>query len=506
MQSDPQMTVPSDLSSTDTLAVVEVPVAPHRLRRILLIIGVAVVTLVVAGFLGLLVATRSFVAGGRIAPGVTIAGLDVEGMTAEEALGALEAQWVPTLPEVIKVTFPEGEWEAHRAELGVSLRLEDAVATALRVGREGGLLAQMRARLSRPRPAVAIPVAVEIDDDTLEDAVSGLSDVVERKPVNADIRVAGGEIEVIPGEVGRELDVEATMAAIREALADPTVTEVAAVVKTRMPAVTAEDLSHIEVVLGSYSTPYNADRADRTHNLRLAAGKINKTVLHPGEEFSFNRIVGERGIQAGYREAPIFVDGEVRPSTGGGICQIATTMYNAALLANLDMVERHHHSRPVDYAPTGRDATVYWGQYDLRFRNSLKHPILILASVGSSEVTISILGSRADDAKVEITREGLTRIPYETKEQPDPELEKGKRKVEKPGREGWRVTVYRKATRGGEVIREEKLHTDYYAPQTEVVRVGAKPPAEPTSPPAEARPEATNRPQAPHAAQTPAGE
>jgi len=289
------------------------------------------------------------------------------------------------------------------------------------------------------------------------------------------------------------------MQAIRNALADPAATEVAAVVETREPAVTAEDLSHIEVVLGSYSTPYNAGRADRTHNLRLAVGKINKTVLHPGEEFSFNRIVGERGIEAGYREAPIFIEGEVRPSTGGGICQIATTTYNAALLANLGMIERHHHSRPVDYTPTGRDATVYWGQYDLRFRNSLAHPVLILGSVGSSEVTISILGSRADDAKVEITREGLTRVPHDTKEQADPELEKDKREIEKPGRDGWRVTVYRTATRGGEVIRQETLHTDYYAPQTEAVRVGTKPPEQPAAPATPPAPGArpTPRPAAP---------
>lgn len=482
MQSDSQMTVQSELGNTDTLAVLEAPTARDRARRVLTIGGVAVVTIVVVGFLALALATRAFVASGRIAPGVTIAGFEVEGMTADEALEALETQWVPTLPEAVKVTFPEGDWEAHRAELGVSLQLEDAVAAAVRVGREGGLLAQMRARLHRSRQMAAIPVAVAIDDATLEDAVGGLSDVVDREPVDADIRLAGGEVEVIPGVVGRTLNVEATMAAIREALADPAATEVAAVVETREPAVTAEDLSHIEVVLGSYSTPYNAGRADRTHNLRLAVGKINETVLHPGEEFSFNRIVGERGIEAGYREAPIFVDGEVRPSTGGGICQIATTTYNAALLANLTMVERHHHSRPVDYAPTGRDATVYWGQYDLRFRNSLQHPILILASVGSSEVTVSVLGSRADDAQVEITREGLTRVPHDTKEQPDPELEKGKREVEKPGRDGWRVTVYRKATRGGEVIRQETLHTDYYAPQTEIVRVGTKPPAPPPTP------------------------
>lgn len=475
MDSESPMTTQSELDNTKTLPVAGAgrAMSSARLRRGMIIAAIALATMLVMGFIVLVVATKAFVASDRIAPGVTIAGVDVSGMTRDEALNTLRTRWVPALPDSVTVTFPGGEWKADRDELGVSLRLEPAVAAALRVGREGGLLAQMAARLS-PTPT-DISVEVTIDEDTLEDAVGGLAEIVDRDPVDADITVVGDQVKIIPGEVGRSLDVEATMQAIREALVDPTASKVAAVVATRKPSVTAEDLAHIEVVLGEYSTPYNPNRRDRTHNLKLAAAKLNETVLQPGEEFSFNETVGERAVEAGWREAPIFINGEVRPSTGGGICQIASTTYNAALLANLDMIERHHHSRPVDYVPIGRDATVYWGQYDLRFRNNLKHPILLLATVGPSQVTIRVLGSREDDADVEITRVGLTRVPYDTKEIEDPELEEGKREVEKKGRDGWRVTVYRKATRNGEVIRDEKLHTDYYPPQTEIVRVGTKP-------------------------------
>ncbi|MGD9498331.1 MAG: VanW family protein [Armatimonadota bacterium] len=500
------MSVQSELGDTDIITAAEPAhaAARIRLRRTLMIAGVAAATLLAAGFIALVVATRLFVASGRIAPGVSIAGVEVSGMTREQALAALRTQWVPTLPDPVTVTFPGGEWEATREELGVGLRLEEAVDQALRVGREGGLLAQIGAHLGLSGGAIDIPVAVEVDEETLEDAVGGLAEVVDREPVNADIKVVGAEVEVIPGQVGRALNIEATMAAVRQALADPSAAQVAAVVETREPAVTAEDLSHIEVVLGQYSTRFNPGRVDRTHNLRLAVSKLNETVLHPGEVFSFNQTVGERAVAEGWREAPIFIDGDVQPSTGGGICQVATTTYNAALLANLDMVERHHHSRPVDYVPAGRDATVYWGQYDLRFRNSLKHPILILAEVGSSTVSVRILGARSDDAEVEIVREGLMRIPHETKQIEDPELEEGKTEVEKPGRDGWRVTVYRKARRGGELVRDERLHTDFYAPQTEVVRVGTKPPEKPEKPEEGAGPKPPVRAPAPPAALPPA--
>ena len=229
-------------------------------------------------------------------------------------------------------------------------------------------------------------------------------------------------------------------------------------------------------MLGAYSTPYKSYMRDRTHNLKLATDILNETVVMPGERFSLNEVIGPRLTERGYRDAPIFVDGEVEPSTGGGVCQVATTTYNAALLANLRIAERHHHSRPVDYAPTGRDATVYWGQYDLKFVNSLGHPILILAHLADSRVHVKILGSRDDDYEVELYRTGLSRIPHERKEVPDPELEVGKTKVEKPGRDGWRVTVHRRVERNGEVVKDERMHTDYYAPQTGIVHNGAKPP------------------------------
>lgn len=472
------MTAQSDLGKTDAMAALEAEddASSGRVKRILIVAGVALVTILLIGTVALAIATSSWVKSGEIAQNVTIAGVDVGGMTQEEAVAGLRDRWVPSLPEAVKVTFPGGEWEARRHELGVRFKLEVAAQKAVRVGREGGLADQMRARLGMRGNAVNIDVPVEFDEDTLDDAIGGLAETVDRDPVDADIKVAGDEVEVVPGVVGRTLNIESTMEAVKTALADPTAEEVAAVVETTQPAVTAEDLSHIEVVLASYSTPYKSWQKDRTHNLGLAAQRLNEVVLHPGEEFSFNGIVGERVAKDGYREAPIFINGEVEPSLAGGICQIASTMYNVALLANMDMIERHKHSRPVDYVPTGRDATVYWGVYDLKFRNSLKHPILLLAEVGGGEVSFRILGSREDDAKVELIREGLTRIPHGKKEIDDPELPEGEKEVEKDGRDGWRVTVYRKATRDGKVIRDEKLHTDVYAAETRVVRVGTKPP------------------------------
>ncbi len=477
----------AQVTHTDALE----PVARARFAgaRLALVAAVAVVglALVLAGVLVLL--DRSYMASGRIGRNVTIQGVAVAGMTAEQARQAAESALASTLPAQLTITYPSGtadppeKWTTTPQALGLSLAVDEAVDAALRVGREGTLWNRLRTRLSLLRKGVDLPVRRVINQDTLSARLAELAEVVNRAPVDADIEVRGERVIVVPGKVGRTLDVEATAARLTEQLQDPSTNVVEAVVKMRQPNVTAEDLAHLEVVLGQYSTKFRPYQRDRTHNLRLAAAALNETVIKPGEVMSLNERVGERLEERGYRPAPIFIEGEVTPSTGGGVCQIASTTYNAALLANLDIVERHHHSRPVDYVPTGRDATVYWGQYDLKIRNNLSHAVLLITSVGENTVTMKFLGAAEDDYDVEITRSGLTRIPYSTQEVPDPELDEGKRVVEKEGRPGWRVTVSRKVTRNGKLVREQTLHTDYYPPQNAVVRVGTKKkPAPPPTP------------------------
>ena len=145
-------------------------------------------------------------------------------------------------------------------------------------------------------------------------------------------------------------------------------------------------------MISSYSTKYSTRNKDRTTNLRLAAEKIDGTVLMPGEEFSYNKVVGERTIAAGYKEAPIYQDGQVVDGLGGGICQISTTLYNAVLYANLEILERRNHQFVPSYVPAGRDATVVYGAIDFRFKNSRSYPIKIKCSVSGGIAKFEIYG------------------------------------------------------------------------------------------------------------------
>lgn len=157
-------------------------------------------------------------------------------------------------------------------------------------------------------------------------------------------------------------------------------------------------------MLSTYSTRYYTSDRDRTTNLQLAASKINGTVLMPGETFSYNQVVGERTIAAGYKEAPIYVEGEVVDGLGGGICQITSTLYNAVLYANLEIVERSNHQFVPSYVKASRDATVVYGSIDFKFKNNRGYPIKLVCSVSGGIARFDIYGLRTDNEyEVEIS-------------------------------------------------------------------------------------------------------
>ena len=169
--------------------------------------------------------------------------------------------------------------------------------------------------------------------------------------------------------------------------------------KTLYPSVTTNMIGQeaFPDSLATFSTRYPASNTNRTTNLRLAAGKIDGYVLMPGETFSYNTVVGERTIAAGYKEAAIYQNGEVTQGLGGGICQISSTLYNAVLFANLEIVELHNHQFVPSYVSAGRDATVVYGVKDFKFKNTRNYPIKINCSVSGGIASFEIKGLRQEN-------------------------------------------------------------------------------------------------------------
>lgn len=226
-------------------------------------------------------------------------------------------------------------------------------------------------------------------------------------------------------------------------------------------------------VLSEFSTRYDATNYNRSTNLELACEKINGTILMPGEVFSYNQVVGKRTIEAGFRSAAIYSNGKVEDGLGGGICQVSSTLYNAALLANLEIVERDNHMFKTSYINAGRDATVVYGSIDFKFENSRKYPIRIEAESSGGICEMSIHGIKEDvEYEVEIIPEITSSIPYSVETIEDDSLAPGQTVVESGGAPGYRVTTYKELWLDGELVSSEVISNDTYRAMNRVVKVG----------------------------------
>lgn len=145
-----------------------------------------------------------------------------------------------------------------------------------------------------------------------------------------------------------------------------------------------------QISIGSFSTKFNIENKPRVQNLLLASRAISGIVIYPGEVFSYNETLGPTTEERGFRQAEIIVKGEKKQGFGGGVCQISSTLYNAALNAGLEIIERHPHSKEVLYVPLNQDAATSYGGIDLKFKNTKLYPIVITSSITENNVIVNI--------------------------------------------------------------------------------------------------------------------
>ena len=263
--------------------------------------------------------------------------------------------------------------------------------------------------------------------------------------------------------------------------------------------------------LATYSTTYASSNYNRSTNISLAASAVNGTVLMPGETFSYNGTLGQRTTAKGYREAGAYVNGQVSTEVGGGICQVSSTLYNAALLCNLEIVARTNHSFEPSYIPAGQDATVSWKSPDFQFKNNREYPIKLVASAGGGRVTFIIYGVKSnDDYEVKIQSSKTGSIPFSTQYVNDDSLPVGTTKVTQSGSNGCRSVTYKILYKNGQEVSRTLINSDTYNPHNQVIAKGTKPvevqpvptptpipdptTSEPTAPNEESSVEITNEP------------
>ena len=463
-----------------------------RKQQLWLLFGI----LLLLAAVGVVAADQAILRDARILPNVFVAYIDVGGMTREEAEIKIQQALHSTSGTPVMLTDQREVWFVPTAEIDFKIDVKKTVDSCMQFGRGGDFMQRWHDRLAAREHELHLPIQLDLNKEKLALILSGLAPQTDRLARDAAllVLVKSKNVALIPAVEGRTLNIAETVAT---AFKEPQM-QLAFVVDLKFnkqpPKISDADFSGINSILALYSTHFKPWDYDRNANLRLATQRIHGTRLKSGEVFSYNSIVGNRTQQQGFRMAPVILDGKLVPDWGGGVCQVSSTLYNSALLANLEIVDRSNHGRAIGYVPLGFDATVVDGYIDFKFKNNLAHPILLYSVVTDNELYFAILGDVRDMPPPIELDYVVHRViePVEVK-QNDPTLEVGKEVVDESPQRGFRVSTYRIRTINGKEERQ-LLATDDYDPVNRIVKIGTKPKDAKTPAPVEAKkpPAATN--------------
>lgn len=472
------------------------------------VLGIVFISFIVIFFILFLGITLYISSSDKIITGIYIKGVEVAGLTKQQAIEKVTNEFNTVLPNNLTVSHGEYETQLNLEDLGANLNIEEAVDRAYNIGRDSNIFKNMGTIIKNLVTVQDLGLNVTLNNEQCTQLLNDISTKLPDTVVQSSYYVEGRKLIITRGKTGNVVDVDPSIENIKNKIEDLSYasSKIELVTVSKDPDAIDIDKIHTEIykepinayyttnpyvvyphengvdfnisveeakamlnevkdeyeiplkytapsvttnmigteafpdLIAKYSTNYNAKDTDRTTNLRLAAEKINGTVLMPGETFSYNTVVGERTIAAGYKEAAMYQNGEVVDGLGGGICQISTTLYNAVLYSNLEIVERRNHQFVPSYAKAGRDATVVYGSIDFRFKNTRNYPVKILCTVSGGV------------AKCEI---------YGLKENPDYDVEITSRVTETTST-SIKSETYKTVRQNGQVISSERINKDTY--------------------------------------------
>lgn len=415
---------------------------------------------------------------GNVIQGMYLGETDVSRADKDELVAIIEAE-AAKAPTHMTIKWQDGkETKVALADIGVKPNVNKTIESIMAYGYEPTVEEYVTTRWQALVNPVSKSIVYDVNVPALEALLQTYNKEIAKSGHDAYLTVEAGKVVLHKEITGKRLDIAKTIAKLQEQLVKGDVTSMSLVIDEQAkPKVTAEDLKGINAVLGTYSTTFNAGDTSRTHNIQLATDKINNVIIQPHQNFSFNVIVGERTAEAGYDDAPVFMDGKLVPGIGGGICQVSSTLFNSALLSGMTIEERVPHYAPVGYIPAGRDATVAYGYIDFVFSNPYEHPIYVLAHTVGDTLTISILGFAADEpTQASVSVGGETAIPHETQVIIDSTLKK--EEVRNAGHDGLSVNTTVSLT-----YKDGRTKTDSfsstYDPETTVIARPSKEVAKP---------------------------
>ncbi|MBM7581639.1 vancomycin resistance protein YoaR [Caldicoprobacter guelmensis] len=407
--------------------------------------------------------------------GIWVDDVNLGGMTFEEASAIL---WQKANEKLEKIRFDlvygDKRWTFTYRDINAHTDWDIKIVEAYEAGRKGTLEERYNRVKEIEASGLKFQTSLYYNLDKIKGDIEAIAKEISYDPVDAEIRFypdRENKFEITEEKAGLFLDAEEVFNTIKQRMEKGEYGEIVLIPTEVAPKVTKAELQKLTYRIVQFSTSLEGSSADRKHNVRLALSKLNGYRLNPGEVLSFNKIVGPRTAKGGFMPAPVIMpDKSMQDDYGGGVCQASSTLYNAALRANLEIVERHHHSFPVAYLPAGLDATVSYGGADLKIKNNRETPVFIRTFSSGDNVYVEIYGEPfPNNGYIECTSVVKEVIPAP---QPKQILDKEGKYVKQPGgqyeyvksRNGYKVTTYQTYYENGKKVWTKVIANDYYRP------------------------------------------
>ena len=422
----------------------------------------------------------------RIYPGAWVDDVQVGGMTREEAVRAVSALHEDAAGSFdIIVSVGNESWHVNSERVPVSRNTEEMVERAWAAGRSntaslaGGAATPFQERIDQVAAMRTAPVTFvteqDYDHEALRNLTDGIVNYVNRDPVNSMVQSFNFNTKTFTftdDKPGAHIDADQLYTQLTEILDDGVTKKEIRVVPDKILAEkTKTEMMNNFGLISAYTTQ-TTNNKNRNTNIQLSAEAISGRTVQPGEIFSFNGATGERTAAKGYREAPAIAGGQSKDEIGGGVCQTSSTLFNAVVRADLEIIERNPHAWPSSYIEKGFDATVNWPGLDFKFRNNTDDPIFIIAGYSNRKVTVNIYGmSLGPGVKIDLESDVIRTIPQPegTNYVINTALNPGESKKTVTGRKGYEVNTWKIWYQGNRETRRELLFKTTYKAYQETV-------------------------------------
>ena len=447
-----------------------------RSKKVKAIVAVmAVAAVVVLGGAGIFASQAS---DETILDGVYVGDLAVGGMSQEQAMEEVDTYVKGIMEQPVTLQVEERSVKALSSEMGLSYSAKDLVDEAYGVGHSGNLIKRYKERQDLKHENVKVQVSMDADYEMVKTFLESNLDSLNQKTVNNGLKRENGQFVFVEGAAGIVVDVEKSAKSIVEYFAKGVTNSLGAVdlvSEVEQPKGTKEELSSVKDVLGSFSTDYSTSAPGRCQNVENATSLINGTVLYPGDTFSVHDTISPITLDNGYAMAGAYENGTVVESVGGGVCQVSSTLYNAIIKAELEIVERFPHSMIVKYVKPSQDAAIAGDYKDFKFKNNGNSPIYIEGYTAGKMVYFNVYGCETREANREVSYESETISTNE----PEPKFQKSNApigtvtRIQEP-HIGYKAVLYKVVKVDGKVVSREKFNSSNYSASAAIYEVGTK--------------------------------